>query len=160
MAIRSDTGQANSRLKTFIPLLNKLVEDIVRMPAFLKLLFVIALYTTITSFIDLFHNAPIDFEYFGTTFPRSYPIIWHLVSCLTSTLAVVTYMLRSYRLLKIYLNINMSFLFLAALNAIYIIYSFPISQRISATFTYGGTIAIGIALYFYQMSQRKYFNKP
>lgn len=130
------------------------------MPALLKLLFILSAFSVYTSLSDIAYQTPVEFGYFGSAFPASVPMLWHFFSLLMNGAAVAVYLKRSYSLLRYYLNVNLAILGITALNSVYDVWNLPESERLLAGIIYVTSFGIGLALYFYQLKQREYFNRP
>ena len=145
--------------KKSLPQKNGLLMNFRAMPALLKLLFVLSVYSIYTSISDIAYQTPVEFGYFGSAFPSSAPVIWHLFSLLMNGAAVAVYLKRSYSWLKNYLHINLAILIVTALNSIYDVIGLPENERLLTGIIYVTSFIVGFALYFYQLKQRDYFNR-
>lgn len=138
---------------------NKYISDFKEMPFLMKLLFILSLYSLITTLLNLIQMKPITFQYFNSGFPKNYPFIWYLYYLLFSMATIIVYFKRSYAVLKKYLYVSIGILVISLLNSVYSIVSFPAEQRVASIFVYTFTYIFGGLIFAYLLSQKKYFNK-
>ena len=139
---------------------NKYMSDFKEMPFLIKLLLVVSLYSLVATLLDFIQMKPIDFGYFDSSFPRNYPIIWHLYSFVFTAITIVVFFKRSYSILKKYLYVSMGVLIIPLLNFIYLFAKLPAEQKMAfvlviviPTYLFTGLI------FTYLLRQKKYFNK-
>jgi len=131
------------------------------MPLLLKILFVVSIYSFIMSVISLIGMKGVDFSYFGSEFPRSYPFIWNLYNVLMGGFGVYVFMRRSYSLLVNYTIVGAVLLVLSLINSFYYASSLSGQTQIiyAATAVYGVTYLFAVLIMIYFLRQKKYFNK-
>jgi hypothetical protein len=130
------------------------------MPFLIKLFFVLGVVAVVQSGIDLLTGKPTPFTYYGTDFPRNYPILWHLYAVGINLFSLVVFIKRSYRLLKVYIGVSAAVLMLSLGNSLYTLSVIPEVQRTAVGLVYGITYAFGIVIFVYFLRQKKYFNEP
>lgn len=129
------------------------------MPFLIKLFFILGVIAVVQSGIDLASGKPIPFTYYGTEFPRNYPILWHLYSVGINLFSLVVFIKRSYRLLKVYIGISAVVLLLSLGNSLYTLSVVPEAQRTAVGLVYGITYAFGVMIFVYFFRQKNYFNE-
>ena len=131
------------------------------MPLLLKILFVVSIYSFIMSVISLIGMKGVDFSYFGSEFPRSYPFIWNVYNILMGGFGVYVFMRRSYSLLVNYTIVGAVLLVLSLINSFYYASSLSGQTQIiyAATAVYGVTYLFAVLIMIYFLRQKKYFNK-
>ena len=113
------------------------------------------------SVISLIGMKGVDFSYFGSEFPRSYPFIWNLYNVLMGGFGVYVFMRRSYSLLVNYTIVGAVLLVLSLINSFYYASSLSGQTQIiyAATAVYGVTYLFAVLIMIYFLRQKKYFNK-
>lgn len=154
------TKKHTARIHSSASPIRTYADAVKEMPSFLKLLFALSVYSIFVSLYNIGVGAPVDFSYFGTTFPRSIPFVWHAISILLNLSAIIVYLKRSYSWLIVYLNITVGILIVTAVNSTLIVNTLPQNQQLLALITTLTSFGVGIALYYYQLAQRKYFRLP
>ncbi len=130
------------------------------MPLLIKLFFILGVYAVVQSSIDLVSGKPIPFTYYGTEFPRNYPILWHLYAVGINLFSLVVFIRRSYQLLKAYIGVRAVVLLISLGNSLYALSQLPEAQRTAVGLVYGITYAFGILIFVYFLRQKQYFNEP
>lgn len=135
-------------------------QNFKEMPLLLKLLFLSYAYSVIISLISLLQQNPFSFQYLNTGFHQNYPSIWDMYYLLLGIVSIIVYMKRSYSLLKKYLFSTAIILVLGLVNSLNSDSGLTQEVRGIVTFVYILIYALGGVLIKYQLSQKKYFNKP
>jgi len=131
-----------------------------QMPLLLKILFVVSVYSFIMSVISLIGMKGVDFSYFGSEFPRSYPFIWNVYNILMGGFGVYVFMKRSYSLLIKYTVIGAVLLVLSLINSLYFVSSLSEKTQIIVTLIiYGISYLFAGLIMMYFLRQKKYSNK-
>ena len=129
------------------------------MPFLLKILFLISVYSFVTTLLNFIQMKPVVFEYFNTGFPKNFPLIWYSYYLLFNIFTIIVYFKRSYSVLKKYLYVTLGVLVVALLNSIYFVINLPVEQRFATTLVYLFTYIFGGLIFIYQLKQKKYFNQ-
>ncbi|MBP7774740.1 hypothetical protein KA078_03035 [Candidatus Woesebacteria bacterium] len=138
-----------------------LLKNFKEMPSLLRIFFIVETMTIISGLIALITQQPVDFTYFGSQFPKNMPAVWQLFNVFIALFGLYVTLKRSYSLLLKYMIIRGSILIVAALNSVYLL-----AQVTKQTEVVGNSIAyvlilgISVAIIFYYLTQKKYFNKP
>lgn len=138
---------------------NKVMSEYKKMPFLLKILLIISIGASISALLNLIKMKPVQFEYFGSGFPKNVPVVWYLYYLLFNIATILVYFKRSFSLLKKYLYFSIGVLFISALNSVYFVINLPQAQKMPTTFVYLFTYIFGGLIFWYLYKQRQYFNK-
>lgn len=132
------------------------------MPLLLKILFIMSIFSLILDLISLIESKEIGYSYFGTGFPKNYPLLWYSYSISMGFFNLYVFLKRSYSLLVKYTILIVVIMFMSLFNNIYLTLSGENAQYsfIYLAIVYGIAYGFGALMVFYTVRQKKYFNKP
>ena len=120
----------------------------------------LSVFSLFTSFISLIRMQEVNFSYFGTGFPKNYPLIWNIYSVFMGILSIYVYMKRSYSLLLKYTVLGSILIAISILNSIYFVFAQTNQTQIVFTMIiYGIGYFLAVLIMLYVLCQKKYFNK-
>lgn len=136
------------------------ISDFKAMPFFLKILLLVSLCSLVVNFLDLVQMKPVSFNYFNSSFPSSFPLLWYIYLVAMDAFGIVVFFKRSYSLLQKYLYVCLAMLSVTLLNIMSDIFALPADERLFMTVFYAILFTLVGLIFLYLWKQKKYFNKP
>lgn len=160
MIFRPEIGKKSQSKQSATKSRNIVFANFKEMTFLLKIIFLLSIYSLFEGVVNLILMKPIEFSYFGTNFPKNYPLVWYTYNVLFNLATIVVYIKKSFSVLTMYIYVSLGVLAISLFNSIYSVMNLPVEQRMPTALVYAISYIFGGLVTVYLFGQKKYFNKP